>query len=112
MTSIKRVLVAICAAVMVSLSGMPFNVAHAVDYQWKYTTWGRAWIGFRLDIPGHRVYGEVQDIKTDGYCVEVRLRRADEVWPGIRAAISCGPIASFNVDNLQPYDMYAQIAGP
>jgi hypothetical protein len=76
--------------------------AYADSIPWKYASWGRAWFVVQTITQAgtlHAIFGDAQDIRTDGYCVYVRVRRAGESWPALSlrsSSRSCGSITTYD----------------
>ncbi|QQS21877.1 hypothetical protein IPM09_05210 [Candidatus Saccharibacteria bacterium] len=109
----KKLTLVFAVVLMTAFSLFGGDTASAWRSPWQYSSWGAAWIGFDDTWPsGWFAFGEVDDIKTDGYCVEIRLRVSGQSWPGTLAdsdytssgkAVSCGPIVKWtNVDPNVP----------
>jgi hypothetical protein len=104
MKLIQRISILAILVALVSVTTVPGGVANAWKGSWKYASWGRAWIGFDATTAnGKYAFGQVDDIKTDGYCVEIRLRKSGQSWPAgyavipgtTKPAVSCGAIVDW-----------------
>jgi hypothetical protein len=91
------------AIIVISLGSFLFASSASADpTPWKYASWGRAYaFVFPLfHFSDWVANGQTDDIKTDGYCVYLRVRFTGHSWPGTsyrNESKSCGSQTVFHL---------------